>query len=83
MWDFIIVCSLPLNNQPTATVPIGPVTYSGNIPAMKLEPFAGNVEICSIFWDQFRSSIDEDASLSTINKHVFLHGYLEWEPKFW
>jgi hypothetical protein len=32
-------------------------------------------------WEQFRSPIDEDASLSNINKHVFLRGYLEGEPK--
>ena len=30
------------STQPTATVPIGPVTHSVKLPAMKLEPFAGN-----------------------------------------
>jgi len=60
---------------------IGPVTQSVKLPAIKLESFAGNVETWSRFWEQFRSSIDEDASLSTINKHVFLLGYLEGEPK--
>jgi len=49
--------------------------------AIKLEPFKGDVETWSGFWEQFRSSIDEDASLSTINKHVFLPGYMEGEPK--
>ena len=39
------------------------------------------MENWSRFWEQFRSSIDEDASLSTINKHVFLRGNLEGEPK--
>ena len=33
------------------------------------------------FWEQFESSVDSDTSLSTINKHVFLRGYLEGEPK--
>jgi len=65
----------------TATVPICPVTHSVKFPAIKLEPFAGNVETWYRFWEQFRSSIDEDASLLTINKHVFLRGYLEGEPK--
>ena len=51
------------------------------LPAIKLQPFAGNVETWSPFREQFRSSIDEDVSLSTINKHVFLQGYLEGEPK--
>jgi hypothetical protein len=51
------------------------------LPAIKLEPFRGDVENWSRFWEQFRSSIDQNASLSTINKHVFLRGYLEGEPK--
>jgi hypothetical protein len=46
-----------------------------------MESFKGDVETLSRFWEQFRSSIDENASLSTINKHVFLRGYLEGEPK--
>ena len=46
-----------------------------------METFKGDVESWSRFWGQFRSSNDVDASLSTINKHVFLRGYLEGEPK--
>ena len=69
------------STQPTATVPIGPVTHSVKLPAIKLEPFAGNVETSSRFWEQFRSSTDKDASLLTINKHLFLRGYVEGEPK--
>jgi hypothetical protein len=69
------------SSQPTATVPMGPVTHSVKLPAIKLEPFARNVENWSRFCEQFRSSIDDGASLSTINNHVFLRGYLEGEPK--
>jgi transcription termination factor NusB len=71
------------STQPITTIPTVPVTHSVKLPAIKLEPFAGNVENWSRFWEQFRSSIDEDASLSPINKHVFLRGYLEGEPKCW
>jgi hypothetical protein len=46
-----------------------------------MEPFKGDVETWSRFWEQFRSSIDEYASLEMINKHVFLRGYLEGKPK--
>jgi len=70
------------STQPNATLPFGPVTQSEKLPAIKFDPFAGNVETWSRFWKQFRSSIDEDASLSTINKHVFLRGYLEGSQKF-
>jgi hypothetical protein len=59
---------------PTRQLPPTPtssVSRSVKLPAMKLDPFKGDVETCSRFWEQFRSSIDEDDSLSTINKHVF------------
>ena len=58
-----------------------PVTHSVKLPPIKLEPFAGDVETWARFWDQFESSIDKDPTLSTVNKHVFLRGYLEGEPK--
>ena len=60
---------------------MGPVTHSVKLPAIKPEPFAGNVETWSQFWEQFRSSIDDNTSISTTNKHVFLRGYLEGESK--
>ena len=41
------------SNQPTATVSMGLVTHSVKLPAIKLEPFGGNVEIWSGFWEQF------------------------------
>jgi hypothetical protein len=63
-----------------ATAPI-PATSSVRLPPIKLEPFSGNVEKWSRFWEQFESSIDNVPTLSTINKHVFLRGYLEDEPK--
>ena len=67
--------------QEPAPALTGSVSRSVKLPAIKLEPFKGDVETWSRFREQFRSSIDEDASLSTINKHVFLRGYLEGEPK--
>ena len=51
------------------------------LPPLRLEPFAGDVEMWARFWEQFESSLDQDPTLSTINKHVFLRGYLEGEPK--
>jgi hypothetical protein len=58
-----------------------PVTHSVKLPPIKLEPFAGDVETWAPFWEQFESSIDKDPTLSTVNKHVFLRGYLEDETK--
>ena len=52
------------------------VTHSVKLPPVKLEPFAGDVETWARFWEQ-ESSIDKDPTLFTMNKHVFLRGYLE------
>jgi DNA repair exonuclease SbcCD ATPase subunit len=41
------------STQPNETVPIGLVTHSVKLPAIKTEPFAGNVETWSRFWEQF------------------------------
>jgi hypothetical protein len=52
------------------------------LPTIKLEQFAGDIETWSRFWEQFESSVDKNQSVfTTINKHVFLRGYLEGEPK--
>jgi len=49
------------STQPTAAVPKYSFTHSVKLPAIKLEPFTGNVETWFRFWEQFRSSIDDDA----------------------
>jgi len=67
--------------QPTETVPFGPPTPSEKLPGIKREPFAGNVEAWSWFWEQFRSSNDDDIWHSTNNKKVFLPENFEGEPK--
>ena len=55
---------------------------SGNqVPHIKLESFAANIKTWSRCFQQFESSIDKNQSVTTIKKHIFLHGYLEWEPK--
>ncbi|KAJ4426982.1 hypothetical protein ANN_26781 [Periplaneta americana] len=73
--------SIP-NKQAVVTAPTQPsITHSLRLPPINLEPFSGDIEIWARFWEQFESSIDKDPSLSTINKHIFLRGYLEDEPK--
>ena len=62
-------------------IPRPPVTHSVKLPPIKLETFAGDVETWARSWEQFESSIDKDPTLSTVNKHVFLRGYLEGESK--
>jgi hypothetical protein len=57
------------------------VTNLVKLPTFKLEPFAGDMETWARFWEQLESSIDKDPTLFTVNKHVFLRGYLEGEPK--
>jgi hypothetical protein len=50
--------------------PIVPSAAIG-LPPIKLEPFTGDIETWGRFWEQFKQSIDDDPSLTTINKHIF------------
>ena len=69
--DSMDVSTTPLSidglTQRSVPASTGSVPRSVKLPAIKLEPFTGNIETWSRFWEQFRSSIDEDASLPTIN----------------
>ncbi|GBL83049.1 hypothetical protein AVEN_165282-1 [Araneus ventricosus] len=56
-------------------------TNTINLPMIKLEPFRGHVEEWQCFGERFKSSIDDNSSLTNIDKHVFLRGYLQDEPK--
>jgi hypothetical protein len=69
---------LNLAKVPSASMTVlSPFTHSVKLAPIKLKPFAGDVEMWSRFWEQFESSIDKDPTLPTVNKHVFLRGYLE------
>jgi hypothetical protein len=73
------VANLSVSELPSAQMTVRPpVTHSVKLPPIKLEPFAGDVETWAQFWEQFLS-IDKDPTLSTMNKHVFLRGYLGCE----
>jgi hypothetical protein len=56
-----------------------PIAKSNTVrlPSIKLEQFSGDIETWARFWEQFTQFIDSDSSLSTINKHIFLQGYLK------
>jgi len=51
------------------------------LPTIKLEPFSGDIEPWPRLWEQFQSSVDTNHFVSRTNKHAFLRGYLEGEPK--
>jgi hypothetical protein len=71
--------NLTITNAGETAVTVTPIAPPATIrlPPIKLEPFSGDIEA----WEQFKQSIDDDPSLTTINKHIFLRGYLEEEPK--
>jgi hypothetical protein len=67
--------------ETAATVtPIAPSAVI-RLPPIKLEPFSGYIETWARIWKQFKQSVDDDLSLTAINKHIFLQGYLEEEPE--
>jgi hypothetical protein len=65
----------------SSTTPWPLLAHLVKLPPIKLEPFAGDVEAWSRFWQQFESSKDKDPILPAIRKQVLFRGYLEGEPK--
>ena len=52
-----------------------------NLPLIKRERFSGDIKKWTCFSEQFKQSVDNDPSLTTISKHILLHSYLAEEPK--
>ncbi|GBM23632.1 hypothetical protein AVEN_117384-1 [Araneus ventricosus] len=47
---------------------------------MEIEPFDGDIEKFHMFFEQFSSAVDLNQQISTIDKHIYLRGYLKDEP---
>ncbi|GFR12332.1 uncharacterized protein TNCT_565031 [Trichonephila clavata] len=51
------------------------------LPTVNIITFYGKIEEFHGFWESFENCIDKNESLSQIDKHVFLRGYLDAEAK--
>ncbi|GFQ78899.1 integrase catalytic domain-containing protein [Trichonephila clavata] len=51
------------------------------LPTVNINTFYGEIEEFHSFWERFENCIDKNESLSQIDKHVFLRGYLDAEAK--
>jgi hypothetical protein len=58
-----------------------PIAPAIKLATIKLETFSGDTELWPRFWEQFGSSVDTNTSVSRINKHIVLRGYLDEEPE--
>jgi hypothetical protein len=72
---------LTFSETSSAAVLASSSVHSVKLPPIKLEPFSGDVESWSHFWEQFESSTDNHPHLSALNKPVVLRGSLEGQPK--
>ncbi|GFU42112.1 integrase catalytic domain-containing protein [Nephila pilipes] len=61
--------------------PPSSINTSVKLPTIKINTFFGGIEEFPSFWERFNSCIDSNASLSLVDKHVFLRGYLDGEAK--
>jgi len=76
--DSRLSASMSTMRLATTTLPIAPTI---KLPTFELEQFSGDIQSWPRFWEQFQSSLETNPSVSQINKHVFLRGYFEGEPK--
>ncbi|GFU47031.1 integrase catalytic domain-containing protein [Nephila pilipes] len=58
-----------------------PPNVTVNLLTVKINTFYGEIEEFHSFWERFKNCIDKNESLSQIDKHVFLRGYLDAEAK--
>ena len=62
----------------TTTLPIVPTI---KLQIFKFEQISGDIQAWPRSWEQFQSFLETNPSVSQTNKHVFLRGYFEGEPK--
>ncbi|GFS95291.1 integrase catalytic domain-containing protein [Nephila pilipes] len=58
-----------------------PPNVTVKLPTVNINTFYGEIEEFHSFWERFENCIDKNESLSQIDKHVFLRGYLDAEAK--
>ncbi|GFT88991.1 integrase catalytic domain-containing protein [Nephila pilipes] len=58
-----------------------PPNVTVRLPTVNINTFYGEIEEFHSFWERFENCIDKNESLSQIDKHVFLRGYLDAEAK--
>ncbi|GFQ87915.1 integrase catalytic domain-containing protein [Trichonephila clavata] len=58
-----------------------PQNVTVKLPTVNINTFYGEIEEFHSFWERFENCIDKNESLSQIDKHVFLRGYLDAEAK--
>nr|XP_042912776.1 uncharacterized protein LOC107436914 [Parasteatoda tepidariorum] len=76
----VTVSQIPVTQVPVMQLPVSQ-SHTVKLPTIKLDTFRGDIEQWQCLWEQFKSSIDDNNSLSLADKHVFLRGYLEDEPR--
>ncbi|GFU11749.1 integrase catalytic domain-containing protein [Nephila pilipes] len=73
--------SANINVSSSEFSPPSSINTSVKLPTIKINTFFGGIEEFPSFWQRFNSCIDSNASLSLVDKHVFLRGYLDGEAK--
>ncbi|GFT42723.1 integrase catalytic domain-containing protein [Nephila pilipes] len=58
-----------------------PPNVTIKLPTVNINTFYGEIEEFHSFWEHFENCIDKNESLSQIDKHMFLRGYLDAESK--
>ncbi|GFQ66050.1 DUF1758 domain-containing protein [Trichonephila clavata] len=58
-----------------------PPNITVKLPTVNINTFYGEIEEFHSFWERFENCIDKNESLSQIDKHMFLRGYLDMQKQ--
>ncbi|GFQ90355.1 integrase catalytic domain-containing protein [Trichonephila clavata] len=78
---FCLVAKLAARQHQTEYITLHRQNVTVKLSIVNINTFYGGIEEFHSFWERFENCIDKNESLSLIDKHVFLWGYLDAEAK--
>ena len=67
----------PAGGGPKARIDSASCGGKVKLPKLMIQPFKGELTACTIFWDSYKAAIDDNPSVSDIDKYNYLRSLLQ------